>query len=165
MSVVQTVDGDVVIRGSLTATGAVNLPAGSVANAAIASVADIDASKMEHQYELTLSGALGAAAATEARVIHVVYGATGAILAFRAGAVVAAGTSTTLSIDLKKNGTTVLSAPISLSNAQAAYQLASGTVAVPGLVSGDVLTAHATLSGSNAAQGWFCQVVLREDAA
>lgn len=166
MSTVNTIDGDLLVRGSLVVTGTVSLPDGTVTNAKVSASADIDASKLEHQYSKVIGCAkVGVDAASEAYVAHVVYGATGTILAFKAGAVTVAGATTSLTVDLKKNGTTVLSAVITLNNGQSNYQLVSGTVTTPTLAAGDVLTVHFALSGTNEPQGAFAHLVLREDAA
>ena len=135
-------------------------------NAAVQAAAGINASKLEHQYQPVVSQALGVDAASEARVIHVVKGATADVVAFRAGAVTPAGATTTVTVDLKKNGTTILSGVITLDNSQAAYELESAAgFTSTDLVTGDVLTVHFALTGSNEPQGCFAQLIVREDAA
>lgn len=166
MATVQTVDGDLLVRGGMVVTGTMSLPDGTVTDARVSAAADISASKLEHQHEIVVPCAkVGVDAASESHVAHVVYGATGTILAFKAGAVTVAGASTSVTVDLKKNGTTVLSAVITLNDTQSNYQLVAGTVTTPSLAAGDVLTVHFTLSGANEPQGVFATLILREDAA
>lgn len=164
MATAATIEGDLLVRGAVIPQS-LYLPASSVTNASVLAGAGIDASKLQHQHTRTMSQVLGVDATTEARVIHVVYGATGTLLDFRAGAVVVAGAATTVTVDLKKNGTTVLSAVITLDNSQVAYQEVAGTITSASVAAGDVLSVHLILSGANEPQGVYANLVLREDAA
>ncbi len=155
--------GDVSITGRLMVQS-FQLPSSAVNNAAVQALAGISASKLEHQYEKTFAQAIAIDCASEARVIHVVAGATGTLLSFKAGAVVVAGSTTTVDVDLKKNGTTVLTGTITLDNSQTAYQLVSATLASTAMAVGDVLSVHFTLTGTNEPKGVFAQVNFREDA-
>ena len=88
-------------RGAVTLLS-VNLPAGSVADATVASAAGIAASKLEHQHRLIYSQESDTTAASEDRVIHVVEGATGDIQSIKAGSVVAnIGAATITVLDRK----------------------------------------------------------------
>lgn len=155
----------ILFREQVSFAKAPSLPAGSISKTDIVASADVEASKLEHQYAATVSQKLGTDAATEAAVAHVVYGTSGSLLAFEAGAVTPAGATTTVTVDLKKNGTTVLSGVITLNNTQAAYQLVSGTISGATLAADDVLTVHFTLSGANEPQGVFARLVWTEKAA
>ncbi len=160
-----TLNHDVHVNGTLSAK-TVSLPAGCVGNAAIAAGAGIDASKQEHQHEKTYAQASGSVSATERKVIHVVYGATATILAFRAGSKTACAGAATITVDLLKNGVSILTAVITLDNANTAYIVESAAVLTPGLVAGDVLEVNitATAGGGTIGNGVFAQVVLEEDA-
>ena len=157
-------DGDVYVAGTLSAERMV-LAAASVANVNVQALADIDASKLEHQYRAQYAQESATDAVSEARVIVPrVYGATGTILSFRAGNVVAAGATTTVTVDLLKNGSSVLTAPISLDSTTTAYTSVAASFASTALVVGDVLEVEITLTGSNEPKGVYCVLDWREDA-
>lgn len=157
-------EGDLHITGNLSAK-TVQLPAGTVDNADIEAAAGIDASKLEHRHQITAAQPK-TTAADETRVIHVVYGATGTVLAFRAGSIVANIGDSTVTVDLKKNGSSILTAPITLDSGDSAYAKVAGTIDTPGLVAGDVLEVviDATVGTGTLATGVFCELVLNEDA-
>ena len=142
-----------------------NIGSGVIVDSHVAAGANISALKMQHQYAPLFAQANSAAASDTGRVIHVVKGATGTIVAFRAGSIVAATGNATVTIDLKKNGTTCLSAVITLDNANTAYVLEEGTLSVTALVAGDVLTLVivATVGTGALPTGLFAEVVVREE--
>jgi hypothetical protein len=140
------------------------LTAGSVMDADISPGASLDPTKMRHQYAPTYSQPLSTAT-TETRIIHVVKGATGSIVAFRAGSVTVAVGAATVTIDLKKNGTTCLSAVITLDTGNTVYVVEEAALSVTALAAGDVLSIviTATAGGGTLPTGVFAQVVTRED--
>jgi len=139
---------------------------GTIQDADIAASANLDPTKMRHQYCSVFAQANSAAASDTGRVIHVVKGATGTVVAFRAGSIVAATGNATVTVDLKKNGTTMLSAVITLDSSNVAYILEEGTLSVTAVVAGDVLTLVivATVGTGALPTGLFAEVVVREDA-
>jgi len=157
---------DLLVQGTLT-PAAITLPALSVTNAAIAAAAGIAASKVQHAHRRILAQASATTVAALTQVVHVVIGATGTIQAVKAGAVVPAVGTDTATVDVKKNGTTVLSGIISLTSSQTARQLVSGTITVPTVVAGDVLEIIITPvhSTGTLAQGVFVAVDVWEDPA
>src|SRR4051812_24257722 len=80
-------------------------------DADVAAAAAIAESKQEHQFRPRHCQP-NTAATSETRVIHEVFGVTGAIIAFSAGSIGVAVGAATVTVDLKKNGVTVLSAVI-----------------------------------------------------
>ncbi len=133
------VTGNLYVSGSLSA-GSFNLPAGAVDNAAVIAGAAITADKLQHSHRANYAQASGTTAAADTRVIYTVHGATGVIQAAKFGAITPAIGAATVTIDVKKNGTTVLTGTIGLSSAQAARALVAGTIAGAGtVVAGDVL--------------------------
>lgn len=161
------IQGDVYVNGNL-AGKTQTLPANSVGNAQVASLAGIAASKLQHQYDPVYRQESTAAAAVGRQVLHVVYGATAQILAFRVGAVAAATGNATATIDLKKNGASILTATITLDSTTAAYVLKTPAgFTSTALVAGDVLEAHVTAVNAGTgvlAAGLFAQLLLAEDA-
>lgn len=164
-----TLQGDYYINGNL-ATKTFTPPSGSIENSHIEAAAGIDASKLEHRFRVGHAQAHGSAAAAERRVIHVVRGATATINSMRAGVVVIAVGDSTVSVNLYKNGSSILTGgtPITLSSADAAFALDSpGGFTSTALVQGDVLEVVQTVSAGTGTlpQGVFSVVELDEDAA
>lgn len=159
------IDGDCQVRGTLRATSFV-APASSIGGSAINAADPIPASKAEHRIIRTFGQVHGSVATTERRPVHLAYGATGDILSVQAGSVVACAGAATISIDVLKNGTTILSAPIVLDNANTAYAEESGTLSVTTFAAGDVIevTVTATAGGGTLGQGVYVNVVMNEDA-
>lgn len=156
-------DEDIYVNGNFQAK--VLIPsAGSITNAAIAAAAGIVASKLQHEHRHVYSQP-NTTATAETRIVHVCQGATGTIKAFVAGSIVAALLGATVTVDLKKNGTTVLSAVITLDSGNTAYIVEAGTITVPGLVVGDVLTivTTATAGGGTIPTGLFVALTVTED--
>lgn len=157
-------DGNFHVAGTLSAED-FTPPDGCIDNAAIEAATGIDATKLEHQFALTYAQA-NAAAADETRVIHCAYGATGTIVSFEAGSIAACVGDSTVTVDLKKNGTTVLSAVITLDSTNTARVAEAATISTASYVDGDVLEVivDATIGTGTLATGLFATAILREDA-
>jgi hypothetical protein len=156
---------DVYAAGNLSAKS-FTPPAGCILDSSIAGLAGVQASKLQHQYEKTYQQESATNAVTESRVVHVVQGATATLLAFEAGAIVPETGNDTCTIDCLKNGTSILSAAISLTNTDTARQLHTGALTTTTAVAGDVFEVHivATHNTGTLAKGVFAQLQLREDA-
>lgn len=159
------IDQDCIVRGSLTSTE-FTAPDGSITDDAIKAAAGIEASKLEHQFQKNVTQVHGTAATSERRVIHTVRGASGDVVAFRAGLVVPNTLTATVTIDLHKNGSTILSSSITLDLTNAAYEFESATIADADLVADDVLEVviNATAGTGVLGQGLFIEATIREDA-
>lgn len=139
------------VGGTLTAKQ-MGIPAGTVTDAAITAGANLSASKLQHRYQAVYAQEASDDAIAEERIIHVAAGA-GTIVSFAAALLVppdtAAGSSgRTATIDLKKNGTTVLTGAIQLDNDNTARVLEAGILSSDTLASGDVLSVAVTTAGS-----------------
>ena len=134
---------DLIVGGTLSAT-VTTLSASSVTDSKVAAAADIAATKVRHQHRAMWQQP-NTAATAETRVIHHAY-ADGDIIAVKAGSIAAAVGDSTVTIDVKKNGTTILSGTIQLDNANAAYTAEAGSLSVLTFVAGDVFTAVITIS-------------------
>lgn len=154
--------GDVRIEGNLSVTGTSYQSAASITNASVASNAEIASTKVKHRRTGFYSDIIGTDVVTSGRVLYRCYASVGTILKAYCGSVVAAGAATTVTVDIKKNGTTVLSATIVLDNGNTAYVAEEGTLSVTSLVAGDVITATWTLSGANEPTGFFVGVDVEE---
>lgn len=165
---VNTINGDVWVNGNFASKTA-TLPAGCIENSHIEDNAGIDSTKLEHKYHRGHAQVHGSAATAERRVIHVVRGATARINSMRAGVVVAAVGDSTVSVNLYKNGSSILTGgtPITLDSGDAAFALvAPGGFTSNALVQGDVLEIVQTVSAGTGTlpQGVFSVLDIDEDA-
>ena len=160
-------DDDILFRGYVSLTGGVNLPAASVADANVAADAAVAATKLQHQHRAAYAQESATGAASESRTIHVVVGATGTLQKFSAGCVVANIGDDTVTVDLHINGVTALSAVITLSSSESAYDVVDATLSTTAVTVDDVLevvitAVHAT---GTLGKGVFASLDLFEDAA
>ncbi len=162
------IDGDLTVGGTLTPKY-INLPAGSVSNNSVEAGAAMDADKLEHQHQPCYAQESDTTAAAEDFVLHVIRGATGQMMAFSAGCVVANIGAAVVTVDLHKNGSSMLTAAITIDSGDAAYAIVEGTIdpAKEDLVVGDVLELVVTVAagGGTLGKGVFAQAVIVEDAA
>lgn len=165
------VDGDLVVKGTLTPT-TLNVPDGAVDDDAVAASAGIAATKVEAQYAIHYSQADGVAVAAAIVPVHTVQGATAEIVAVEVVCVDApSGGDLAFSADLQKAnvGTptpaTVLSGVIPYSATQTDCEVEVGTITSPDLVAGDTLLVVVAVSGSTGTQGQglVVTITLRED--
>ncbi|OGG44120.1 MAG: hypothetical protein A3F84_27810 [Candidatus Handelsmanbacteria bacterium RIFCSPLOWO2_12_FULL_64_10] len=163
----QIIPNDVYVTGNLSSL-TFSPPAASIGDTAVAGSAGIQASKLEHQYMDRLTQVHGSAATAERRVIKTAKGATGDIVSFRCGVLVACIGNSTITIDLYKNGSSILSATTVLDsgNAARAFESAAGFSSTT-FVADDVFECVVTVSAGTGTlgQGLFCELVTREDAA
>ena len=98
-------------------------------------------------------------------VLHVVKGAAGTIRTFVASCTSVCVGDSTISVDLKKDGVSILSAAISLSSSQSNYDQVSATISSTSVAAGDVLTVVVTVSEGTGTlgTGLFAEMVLDED--
>lgn len=156
---------DVVDVGSLRVTTGATLPASCIGDSQVNAAAPVTSPKLMHRHAVTESQAHGVASADRRTVVRVAHG-DGTVEAVRAGVVVACVGDSTITVDVKKNGTTILSAPISLDSGDAAYAKVDGTITVPDYVAGDVFEAivDATVGTGTLGQGVFADIVFDEEA-
>lgn len=156
--------GDTYVDGTLKAR-AMDIPAGTIIDSDVSASAGISASKLQHQYQPTWSQP-NTTATAETRVLHRVFGATGTVSGFKAATIAACIGDSTITVDLKKNGSSILSAPIVLDNANTARVAEAGTISTPSVVAGDELEVVITVSAGTGTLGTGLSVSLkvREDA-
>lgn len=154
---------DTLMTGLVKFEQAPVVPNNSFGDSQIGSSNPILATKLKHQYVPTYGQPHGTAAITERKTVHVARSA-GDVVAIEAGPVVAAVGVATVTFDLRKNGTTVLTGVITITNAHAAYAKVAGAISSAPYVAGDVfeLVVTATAGGGTLPQGVFCDVVFRE---
>ncbi len=144
----------------------VTLPASCVGDTEFDATDPLTATQQEHRHTGRLSQVHGSAATAERRVVHVARG-DGTVEAVRAGVVVACVGDSTITVDVKKNGTSILSATIGLDSGDAAYAKVDGTVSTAAYVAGDVFEVVVTVAAGTGTlgQGLFVDVVFTEDQA
>ena len=173
MSQAAQYQGDLVVNGVVYANGFSGRQ-GTVNDTMIVTPATpsaaIQGQKVQHQYNrvVDLNGTSTATAATVRRTVHVAHGTAGTILGFHVGAVGAAVGGATVTVDLKKNGSSILTSTITLDNSAAAFALVAGSLSASTIAAGDVLEAQITAvsaGGGTLPTGVFCRLVTREDPA
>jgi len=139
------------------------LPAGAVSNDQVAAGAKIAASKLVHKHRKSYGQA--GTAASETRAIHGVFGATGTVVAFKVGSITPCTGNATITVDLKKNGTSILASAITLDSTKSARTLYAASIASAGLVVGDWLEVVVTANAGTGTlgTGLFWQVEIDED--
>lgn len=162
-----TIQGDMVVNGNLSAKTQ-TLAAGSVNDSDVAAGAPgkfVAASKLEHQSVKHFSQGSAVVATSVAFSVHSVYGTTGVLLAFSAGCVVVPIGAATVTVDLKVNGTSLLSAPITLNSSSVARTPQFATFATTALVAGNLLevVTVATAGGGTLPDGVYADAVITED--
>lgn len=156
------IDTDLHVSGTLSANRMVVADA-AVGDDQVMPNAGIQYTKVQQFRSLLLAQPKNDNCTNERRVVRKITGATGTVISFLAGAVVPAGAATTVAVDLLVNGSSILSAAISLSNAQAAYETVSATISDDALAVGDTVEISITLTGSNAPAGLWAQADIAED--
>jgi len=133
------VEEDAFFAGSLGARTLVP-SAGCVSDSHVADGAGIGVEKLEHQHRIYYAQNGKQTAYQDERVVHVTYGTTGGLLAFEAGIITPATGSSTIEVDLLKNGTSVLASAIVLDSGDDPYELVVGTISTIALADGDILS-------------------------
>jgi hypothetical protein len=164
-----------VVRGRFRFTDQVTfsespaLPGGSIANTHVQAGAPgnfIEATKLQQHFVITGGQESDATAAAEERPIHVAHG-DGAVLAISAGVIDPNVGDSTITVDITKNGTSVLDSPITLNSSHTARQVIPGVLdaAETAYDDGDVFeVVFAVTAGSGTlGKGVFVSLVLREE--
>jgi len=127
----------------------------------------IGANKTIQRHRISYAQESATSAADEARVLHVVRGVTGTVLAFDVGCVVANIGVAIVEVDLLLNGVTMLSAVVEINVGHAAYEIVGGTLASTALVVDDVLevSIDGTAGAGTLGKGVFAIVTLDETPA
>lgn len=149
--------GNVHVSGTLT-TGGIALPDGAVTNLQVQAGAAIDSTKLIQRYRRSWRQATSAVTvATLNQILATITGLTGTLRSFKTGSVVAHVGDSVCTVNLFKNGSTVLSSPVTLNSSHTARQLVAGTISTTGLAVDDVLevVVVATIGTGTLAKGTF----------
>jgi hypothetical protein len=123
---------DVIVKGDFKPRS-ITYPAGGVNNAAVASDAAIETSKQRHRYRANYAQPNSTATA-ETRALHVAR-LPGTVRDVQVGSIAKAVGDSTVTVDIRKNGTTILTGVVTLNSSN------TNRVAVPGTLSGSVTVA------------------------
>ena len=159
-----TYNDDAYFAGTVKFAGPTAFPANAIGDAQVNPSAPITAPKLEHRFMPRLAQPFGVAAAAERRVVHRAR-AAGTVTAFWGGLTVANIGAATVTIDLFKNGVTVLAAPVVLTSATPAFGSVTGALGgTVAYAAGDVLEVNVTAAagGGTLGQGAFGEPVLTE---
>lgn len=160
------IDGDLVVLGELLGCTSIAYPAGSVENVDISGSAAIAASKCQKSLRAVVHQVGNAA--TETHLMFIVKGAALTFKKFTVSNITACAGSTTVTVDVKKNATTILSAVITLDSSKTPYSETEAVISVGSAADGDYVTIviTATQSGTDAlATGVMAQLDYDEDYA
>ena len=159
------INSDVQIQGNLYAKG-FTPPAGSITDSSINAAAGIQTTKMRHRYT-KFAVQPNVTDTTETKGIHVVRGSTATVMEVVAGTIAACIGGATITVDVKKNGTSILNSVLTLNNANTARVAVAASLNVSDVacVVGDWLEVviTATTGGGTIGTGLFIQMMIDED--
>ncbi len=135
--------------------------AGCVLDTHVGAAAAIAASKLLHRHNKGYGQSGTAVAATVP--LHVVQGATGTLVGFKAGCIGLCTGDATITVDLKNNGVSILTAAVELDAADTARVLVAGVFSATAVVAGDFLEAVVTVNAGTGALGTGLCVQLELD--
>lgn len=152
-------------RGPVTFINA-KLNAGCVKKTHIEAEAGIEVTKLVHQHRAVWAKESDTTAVAEDYVIHIVKGTTGTLQTFAAGCVVAPTGTATITLDLHKNGVTVLTETFNVDSGDAAYAVVAGTIDTAAVAADDVLEVIITVAAGDGAvgKGLFVYLDIHEEA-
>lgn len=164
MGAYQRYENDDYIIGGIVKPYQLDIPAGTIVDADV--LGPITAAKLQRPPAFSISQSGTAVTATH--LVRFVKGSTGTLKYITVSNITSCAGSSTVTVDVKKNGTTVLSSIITLNSSTTAYQEVEGVISVASLADGDYLTVEITAnqSGTDAlSTGVLVQIDWDEDYA
>ena len=160
------ISGNMVVDGHFSPK-TMDIPANTIVDADVASNAALEATKLRHQHRQVYAKESGTVAVTERFVVHVARGA-GTVELFEAGSVTLCTVDATITVDLLKNGATVLSSTFVLDTGNTARVAEVGTLdaAKVAYIDGDVFEMDfvAAAAAGVLGDGSFGAATFHEDA-
>jgi hypothetical protein len=148
-------------------SGSLVIDSGTINNSHISSSAGIAVEKMEHSHMkgTNFATAIGGTPATREEIIHT-FTQSGRIAGFHA-LLNAVGSGTSIVFDLKKNGSSILSGTITITNSSTSKETYDGTLTTnpTTCAAGDIISISMTVSSSTGAQGAYSWAEIIEDTA
>lgn len=157
------VNSDLRVNGDLSAA-TMTVPASAVVDASVSSSASITASKLQlcHKPGTAFGFVIGGTPTTREEIVYVCTQPNGATVSAFHATLNDTGTSTNITFDLKKNGTTILSATVDFTHSDADKTIKDGTISSASLADGDILSIAMTVTSSTGAQGPFAFAEVKE---
>lgn len=170
MAIVKQIDGDVVVRGTLSISDGITMPAGSVRNVDIQASAGIAASKLTRHQSIDQQIYDSTSTVADKKMFAHITRKSGTIVQFEAAVeTVASSTTRLLYIDLQKataatTWVTVLTAPININSSDVAYTPYAATISNSSAADGDIYRTVVTTTGAsgNAAIGLYATLTMEE---
>ena len=152
----------IIVTGPATFTGPTYLPPGVVSDAQVAGNAATATGKQLHKHRKTYGQSGTVVTATIP--IHVVIGTTALLVAIKVGMITLCAGAATVTVDLKKNGTSILAAVITLNSGNTARVCVSGTISNTAAAAGDFfeLVVTATAGGGTVGTGLLVELEVDE---
>lgn len=138
-------------------------PLGAIGDENIESDAGIEATKLVHRFQPVLADTHTTTTVAERKIVHLVQGTSATLNQAFAG-VTTATSAGTVSVDIWKNGSTILTSTMSITSSLAAFSLLNAAIANQDLVQNDVLEVVVTVSGSPTSAGLFVELQIDETA-
>jgi hypothetical protein len=145
--------------------GDLTLARNAVVDENVSTTTRLDADKLQHCYQAgtNFGLAIGATPVAAEHIVHVATSA-GTIRGFHA-MLNDTGTTTNVGFVLKKNGTTLMASPLSITEASADRLVVDGSLSNSTIAADDVLSIQLTVTSSTGAQGPFAWVDIEETNA
>lgn len=158
-----SISGDLDVLGTLRAAGLI-VPNNSITDAKVSSSSPIRPAALQQSRSITFAQVHGSVSATERRPVYVA-GVAGTLQGFTVGSVVVCAGAATITVNLYKNGSSILTIVPVLDNANTVYVMESGTFSSAAFVAGDVfeIVLTATAGGGTLGQGVFANLILYEN--
>jgi hypothetical protein len=159
------VSGNLIVTGDFQAT-TMTVPSASVGDGQVKANAAIATTKLQHLHKAKYEEEIATLATAGVNTLFVASGtATINSVTFGCYAVPTGGDKTVV-FDLKKNGTTILSATITFSSSDTDRVTKTGSLSSTSLVADDWLTVDISLTGTTGTQakGVYCHVQVDEAA-
>ena len=163
-----TIPGNLIVTGNFRA-GGMTLPTNSIGDGQVNVGSPITTEKLYHRYNASYGQDLGGVVVAKRRIAHIAK-AAGTIVELKITlAVACTGSTSYVKCDIRKNGTTITSAPASHIPGDSAYATgaALGTFSSSAFAAGDKLEFDITVSAGDGAigQGLYAQLVVNEPPA
>lgn len=159
--------GDITCDRIFVGKGA-TLPAATINAGHIVAAAGIEATKIQQQIRRRIEIEAATTVTTSKRGIHLQQG-VGSLVRFRAYLADANAGAATITVDLLKNGVSVLDAPLSFDSGDADYAILEGVFDTPiaALAADDRFEVDivATAGGGTVGKGLVCELIVNDVAA
>jgi hypothetical protein len=163
-----TINGNLYVAGILQ-PAQLAAPPNSIGDSSVitpaAGVAGIQTSKTNHRQHVRYSQAEGAAVVTESRIVWITHGTAGTVISLNGALKVACIGAATITVDLKKNGTSVLASVLTFNSSAPIMAAENTSIATGPTAAGDVfeIVVTATVSSGTLGQGLYAEAIIDEN--